>query len=380
MAGVSERAIKKILDNRNKKLEGGFNSIPFGLKRLEQFVPGVQKPNYTILTANSGVGKTKVAKNMFVFRPYDFVKNNPGANIKFTVLYFCLEEPDEAFMQSYICYKLYRKYGERISIKELRSQLKPEDPSAVIDELTLSRVNEMLPELKKFEHDVHLIRDVDKPYSIYKYCTEFLEDGDVGDWVMSPRKVWVPDEKRTVTKITRDRYVYSHPDHYVLVVIDHIGLIHPEKGQDLWEAIRILSSRYLVNLRNIYGCSILVLQQQSSEKEKQQYTYKGASIEAKLEPSLDGLGNCKETQRDADEVFGIFAPDRYEITDHRGYDIAKLRDNYRSFSILKSRDGEANLRLGLFFDGAVNYIAELKPSKEMTPDDYIKVQKLVGRA
>lgn len=380
MAGVSERAINRILENRKKKLEGGFNSIPFGLKRLEQFVPGIQRPNYTIVTANSGVGKTKVAKNMFVFRPYDFVKSHPEANIKFTVLYFCLEEPDDAFMQSYICYQLYKKHGQRISIKELRSQLKPEDKTAVIDDITLDRVNQMLPELKEFEHDVHLIRDVDKPYSIYKYCTEFLEDNEIGDWIMSPRKIWIPDEKRTVTKISRDRYQFNHPDHYVLVVIDHIGLVHPEKGQDLWEAIRILSSRYLVNLRNIYGCSILVLQQQSSEKEKQQYTYKGASIESKLEPSLDGLGNCKETQRDADEVFGIFAPDRYEITDHRGYNISHLRDNYRSFSILKSRDGEANLRLGLFFDGAVNYLAELKPPKEMTPDDYVKVQKLVGRA
>lgn len=380
MAGVSERAINRILENRNKKLSGGYNSIPFGLKRLEQYVPGIQKPNYTIITANSGVGKTKVAKNMFVFRPYDFIKKNPAAGIKYTVLYFCLEEPDDAFMQSYICYKLYKQYGQRISIKELRSQLKPEDKTAVIDEITLQRVNEMLPSLKEFEHDIHLIRDVDKPYSIYKYCTEFLEDNSIGDWTMSPRKIWLPEERKNVTKIVRDRFIYNHPDHYVLVVIDHIGLIHPEKGQDLWEAIRVLSSRYLVNLRNIYGCSILVLQQQSSDKEKQQYTYKGASIESKLEPSLDGLGNCKETQRDADEVFGIFAPDRYEITDHRGYDISKLRDNYRSFSILKSRDGEANLRLGLFFDGAVNYIAELKPPKEMESDDYKSVLKRVGKA
>lgn len=380
MSSISERAIQRIVDNRNKKLSGGFNSIPFGLKRLEQFVPGIQRPNYTILTANSGVGKTKVAKNMFVFRPYDFVKKHPEANIKFTVLYFCLEEPDDAFMQSYICYKLYKQYGQRISIKELRSQLKPEDKTAVIDEITLDRVNAMLPELKEFEHDVHLIRDVDKPYSIYKYCTDYLEDNAIGDWVMGPRKVWMPSEKRMVTKISRDRYTYNHPDHYVLVVIDHIGLIHPEKGQDLWEAIRTLSSRYLVNLRNIYGCSVLVLQQQSSEKEKQQYTFKGASIESKLEPSLDGLGNCKETQRDADEVFGVFAPDRYEIGEHRGYDITQLRDNYRSFSILKSRDGEANLRLGLFFDGAVNYIAELLPAKDMKKDEYEKVLKRVGRA
>ena len=377
---VARRAVAKIKENRKRKLEGGFNSIPFGLKRLGQHVPGVQKPNYVIVTANSGIGKTKVAKNLFVFRPYDFLKKNLSSGIKLDVLYFLLEEPDESFMQSYICYKLWKQYGQRISIKELKSMLKPEDPTAVIDEATVRRVDAMLPELEEFEKTVHLIRGVDKPYAIYKYVTDWIEGNNIGDWVLGPKRIWSPAEKKIVTKIERDRWVYDHDDHYVLVVIDHISLIQPEKGQDLWEAIRVLSSRYLVNLRNIYGCSILVLQQQAAEKEKQQYTFKGASIESKLEPSLDGLGNCKETQRDADEVYGIFAPDRYEIADHRGYDISRLRDNYRSFSILKSRDAEPNLRLGLFFDGATNYIGELPPAKEMITADYEKVLKITGRA
>ena len=238
----------------------------------------------------------------------------------------------------------------------------------------------MSPLFKEFQKTVHLIRGVDKPYAIYKYCTEFLEDHEIGDWQLGPKKVWVPAEKKLVTRMERDRFTFVHPDHYVLIIIDHMALVQPEKGQTQHEALRTLSSRYLVNLRNIYGCSILALQQQTSEKEKQQYTYKGASIESKLEPSLDGLGNCKETQRDADEIFGLFAPDRYEISDHRGYDISRLRDNYRSLSVLKSRDGVPNMRLGLYFDGAVNYLAELPPAKEMTKADYDKVLRTTGRA
>jgi hypothetical protein len=361
-------------------MSGGYNSIPFGFKRMQQYVPGVQKPNYVILTANSGIGKTKAAKNMFVFRPYEFLQRVKNSGIKLSVLYFLLEEPDESWMQSYICYKLYKETGRRISIKELRSQLKPEDPTAVIDQDVLDRVNAMAPDLKEFEKTVHLIRGVDKPYSIFKYCTDFMEGHDIGDWEMGPQRIWSPTEKKMITKIGKDRFQLVHPNHYVLIVIDHIGLVHPEKGQTLWDAIHILSSRYMVNLRNIYGASILVLQQQAGEKEKQQYTYKGTSIESKLEPSLDGLGDCKVTHRDADEVFGLFAPDRYEISEHRGYDISLLRDNYRSFSFLKSRDGEANLRQGLYFDGAVNYLAELPPYKEMTKAQYDKVLKLAGRA
>ena len=380
MAGASKRALNKIKENRERKLSGKYNSIPFGLKKLEQHVPGIQKPNIAIITANSGVGKSKLAKNMFVFKPYDFVKTHKKADVKFTVLYFCLEEPDEAWIQSYICFLLKEKYDQRISIKELKSQLNPDDPTSVIDPTTLDRVMKLEPYLEEFEKDIHLITGVNKPYAIYKHCTDFLEGEGIGDWKLGPQKIWSPKEKKMVTRLGKERFIYDHQDHYVLIVIDHISLLHPEKGQDLWGAINALSSIHMLNLRNTYGCSVLMVQQQSSDKEKQQYTYKGASIESKLEPSLDGLGDNKTTQRDADEVFGLFAPDRYEIADHRGYDITQLRDNYRSLSILKSRDGEANLRLGMFFDGASNQFKELPSAKTMTKAHYEKVLKMTDRA
>ena len=377
MSTFADDAVNEISDNRDKKLRGGYNSIPFGLKRLQYYCPGVQKSNYVIVTANSGVGKSKLTKNMFVFRPFDFVRENPKSGIKFTTLYFCLEEPGRAFMQSLICYRLRKDHGIRMSIKELRSQLNPEDPSSVIDNDILDKVRAMKPYLDEFEKSVILIDDVRKPYAIFKRCQEFLEEH--GDWQMKSGVFYDPGTKTMRNKIVKDKYSTDHDDHYIQIVIDHVSLLEPEKGQDLFEAIRMLSNAYLVQLRNRYHCSIVVVQQQSADKEKQQYTYKGASIEAKLEPSLDGLGDCKLTQRDADEVFGIFAPDRYEISDHRGYDISILRDNYRGISQLKSRDGEANLRLGLFFDGASNYIAELPKVKEITKADYDKVLRITGR-
>lgn len=372
-----DEAFNQLVRNRDKKISGGYNSIPFGLKRLQYYIPGVQHSNYTIVTANSGIGKSKFTKNMYVFRPFDFLEANPGLDIKFNVLYFCLEEPARAFMQSLFAYRLRREFNERISIKELRSELAPDDSTAVVPLDTLEKIRQQEDYYRKFQNSVTLIEDARKPYAIFKRCVDYMES--IGDYTMKPAKVWDPKDKTYTTKIIKDRYFTEHPDHYVVIVIDHISLLEPEKGQDLFEAIRVLSNTYLVQLRNRYHCTIVVVQQQASDKEKQQYTYKGTSIEAKLEPSLDGLGDCKLTQRDADEVLGVFAPDRYEIHDHRGYDIEKLRDNYRSLSVLKSRDGEANLRLGFFFDGASNYIAELPRATEMTKDHYLKALKMVGR-
>ena len=82
-------------------------------------------------------------------------------------------------------------------------------------------------------------------------------------------------------------------------------------------------------------------------------------MESKLEPSLDGLADNKKTQRDADMVMGLFAPHRYEIPQHRGYNIRKMQDYYRSISILKNRYGVSNLRVGTFFDGCVSDFVEL---------------------
>jgi hypothetical protein len=113
------------------------------------------------------------------------------------------------------------------------------------------------------------------------------------------------------------------------------------------------------------------IQQQEASKEKLEY-YQGQSIDEKLEPSLDGLANNKETQRECNLILGVFAPERYNIGRHRGYDIKKLGNKYRSLKILKDRDnGLVNYYIGMFFNGAANYFEELPTADTI---DYTKYQ------
>jgi len=120
-----------------------------------------------------------------------------------------------------------------------------------------------------------------------------------------------------------------------------------------------------LRMRDKFGFIPVNVQQQASAKEQVQYNFKGKSIEEKLEPSLDGLGDNKSTQRDANVVLGLFAPDRYGIEAHNDYDITFFRDRYRSMTILKDRDGISNKKLPLFFNGASDYFKEL-PKAENT--------------
>ena len=94
----------------------------------------------------------------------------------------------------------------------------------------------------------------------------------------------------------------------------------------------------------------------------------------RLKPTLDGLGDNKLTQRDADVVLGLFSPFRHRIKmypEKDGYDIMFFKDNIRFLEVLASREGGGNSICPLYFNGAVNFFKELP-----TPDDTIKLKEV----
>ena len=70
--------------NKNLREEGKDITIPFPFPRFSQYIPGIQKRRYYIVTANSKVGKTKLADFLFVYTPLLYTKTNK-TNIKITV-------------------------------------------------------------------------------------------------------------------------------------------------------------------------------------------------------------------------------------------------------------------------------------------------------
>lgn len=363
--------MEEIHQNRIRRENGLVNSIPFGMPRLEQYIPGIQRKNYTIITANSGVGKSKLAKYLYVISAINFILANPQMGIKLKIFYFCLEESKKAFIQSIKAYKLHDVFGIRIDVKLMRSLTGT--LSADIEE----KLESLRPWFEKFEEHVEVIDHIRKPYPIYHHVQTWLEAN--GTWTYKEIPVTI-DGVPTVQRV-KNFFIYNDDNQYVEVIADHISLLQPEKSmKNKHEALTMYSSEYCIALRDKYYCTIVNVQQQAAEQEKKQFTYKGQSIEVKLEPSLDGLGDNKLTQRDADEVFGLFAPDRYEIDEHRGYNIRILQDNYRSLSLLKTRDGMPNTRIGLFFDGAVNLFQELPKKEHMDNDVYQSYLERVGRA
>ncbi len=361
---------EEIAVNKQNHEEGYFNCIPFmGMERLERYLPGIEQDTYYLLTASSGVGKSKLSRALFMHHPYQYLKQNPESGIKLTVKYFSLEESKRKVILSEISKYLHTKYNIVISIKQLQSRGR----FNTITNDVLEKIEEAEEYVEDFLETVEIIDSIRNPTGIYKHMRNYAME--VGNYYDINHRPFTEEEKRQVSSGEGDAYrrisyyKKDHPKHYVIVLVDHISLLDTEtiEGQRLtqWQTIGKWSSDYCLRLRDKFGFIPVNVQQQASAKEQVEYNYKGNSIEEKLEPSLEGLGDNKTTQRDANVVLGLFAPDRYNIEEHNGYDVSRFRDRYRSLSILKDRDGIANKKLPLFFDGAVDFFKELPP-----PDDF----------
>lgn len=347
MSQLFNNTLETIKRNKKKREEGGFNCIPFPFPRLNTYLPGILKGTQYLITASSGIGKTQLAKYMFVYSAYNFIKNNPELGLKLNILYFALEESKEEFMLSMISNRLKEKYGLRISITELQSY-----HSLPITDMIVEKIEECEEYFRDLEDTLEIIDNVSNPTGIYKKVREHSDKHGT-------------HHKKTIMIDGIPTEVYSHyepydDDTYNIVILDHMSLLQPEKGAKLHESMTMMSAQYARKQITKHWKYVFVgVQQQTADKEKMQYTYKGDSIEAKMKPSLDGLGDNKLTQRDAHVVLGLFAPDRYDIRTHLGFRIDLFRDHFRSLLVLKNRIGRSNLELPLFFDGETNVFKEL---------------------
>lgn len=345
-----ERVLSSIEQRRQRLIDGKVNCIPWGLPRFEKVLPGIEQGKYYLLTANSKVGKTQITDFEFVFNVVTQILDN-NLNVRVKIFYFSLEMSKEEKMLSLFSHILYIKEGIRLSPTQLRSTNNKEPLST--EHIALIKKYETY--FKKVEEMIIFIDDIRNGYGIFNIVRNFMEENGT----MYYRELKIDD---TVHKV-RDYYKPNDPDLYVLTIIDHISLISTETRNDkklnLHDSITILSSDYLIRLRNIYNVTPVVVQQQASSQESVEN--KKAN---KLKPSLDGLGDNKLTQRDANVILGLFSPFRHEIREYHGYDVTQLRDNIRFLEILGGREGGAGTTTPLYFDGAVNFFTELPDAKD----------------
>jgi hypothetical protein len=344
---IFDRVKKEFRENKQIRLDGKITAIPWlSLPKLSTVLPGVQQKRYVICTANSKVGKSKMTDFLYVYEPFDFV-NTTETHIKLKIFYFSLEMSKEDKIKEVVSYKLFKETGNSISSERLGSVFK----DYILEDSVEKIIDTYDDFFQKFESTVTYIDDVRNPYGIYKYVRDYaIKNGTI---------IYKTVNIDGINQQLEDYYIPNNPNEYVIVIVDHLSLLQPEKGMDLWSAIMKFSSEYCIRLRNRFGYTVVNVQQQSAESDKQVFTLRGDTIVEKLRPSTDGMADCKLTVRDADLVIGLFAPNRYGIKMYSGHDLSKLKDNYRELSILLNRRGSGGQCVDLYFNGATNYFKEI---------------------
>ena len=363
------RTISKITEKRQRILDGKINCIPWGLPRFEQISPGIEQGKYMLFTANSKVGKTQITDWLLLYNTIKQVVDDK-LNIRLKIFYFSLEMTKEEKMLSAFSNILFVKEGVRIQPSDLKST-KADKP---LRQETIDLINKYKEYFDKIEEIVEFIDDIRNPTGMYNMLKKYaLLNGT------QHRKEVIFTNNATGEKYTQeidDFYEPNDPDEYVIIIIDHLSLISAEKegGKELSlkQSIDKLSSNYLVRLRNKYGYIPAPVQQQAASQE----SLENAKAN-KLKPTLDGLGESKITQRDANIIFGLFSPFRHDITTYMGYDIRFFGDNIRFLEIIGGREGGAGTVCPLYFDGAVNYFKELPLPTDET--NMINVHKYVEK-
>lgn len=372
---ISVKSRVKYFAEQQKGIKAGVvNSIPFhSLKLLNKFIPGIIPGILYKVTSHTGMSKTQFTKFAFVFKPIEFCIKY---NIPFTCIYIALEESKEEFIDSLFIYILRTKYNLALNRFKLSGVM-----SLLLSDNELNIIKEASKDVELYMKHIHIIDDIYRPTKLYEEVRSIAED-------------YGKFEVHTDYKGNEfEEYKPYHVNHKFLVVTDHISLIESEYDEELKTSLNLHKSMskwhtdYLMKvITKRWKFTSVVVQQQSLESAKEQYTSKGDSILSKVIPSIDGLADNKTISRDDMVILGLFSPERYSIENFRGFNIVNplgkkdpfLGDNFRSLHILKARYGIPNKVVPLYFDGSYNYFEELPipdPANKVLLDKFYKLSE-----
>jgi len=349
-----DEIIKGIEKVKNTKI----NFLPFSnFNRFKRDWSGIYKSDYCIITAGSGVGKSKLAFSQYVFEPFNFYnKNSDDIDIRININ--VLEEDKKKVFLSTVC-NLLKEKGVTISVKELKGI---PDTDSITNEL-IEKIKGLRDWFDLFERKVNIYSNNTTTKQIFDTSKKFLDNNGSLHWITEYEDG--KQVKKQVYKPKDDKLYFIH-------LTDHIGLLHPSKEEKkIYDAIHQHSAINNLILKNTYQCQVVDVQQQEGTKDKLDFNYKGVLNEQKNKPSKDGLQYNKSTYDNASQVIGLYSPEKYGIESYNDYSISTLGDSYRYVEMLKSRDGESGMGIDCFFEGAVNKFSELP--QNMTNRDYEKL-------
>lgn len=215
-----ERIIKSLRDRRNNILSGNVNCIPSPFVRFRNDFPGIEQGRYYLISASTKVGKTQLMNYLFLYNSVLYSYYHPD-KVHLRVLYYNLEETQEAITLRFMCHLLYILSDK--TIRKTPNDLKSVREDKVIEEEILNKFESEPYKsiLEYFENTVTFLDDKN-PYGVYKQSKKYAESNGV----THTKKLQVKNSDGEVIdeRDIFDYYTPYDPKEYVMIVIDHISL------------------------------------------------------------------------------------------------------------------------------------------------------------
>ena len=388
---------KEVLDVVKNAMEGKTLQIPLHLERVKD-VFAIRKNIYTVLGGGTGSGKTSLADDMFVLKPFSlWDKWKTETDITFRVLYRSMERKRSLKLTKWACWKMYQDTGLLIDAETLLGYKKTKVSKAVWEQLVTARdwADRLLDYVDirdgrttPSQHDQWVTEHALKHGTLFiTDMTGMFDRANPGVYIdlFSPDKTQKLDSGDTVQVTTYEfkgqeivmkkgerYYVPNRPSEITIVIADHVGKFAPEVGLVNKKQIIDKASDYSADFRDVFGYSPVDISQFNraiGDIQRMKFS------EGDLSPQIEDFKDTGNLVENADLVLALFNPYRYKSYDdegmYKGYNIRDLMVNpqgynrYRLLTVLKNSYGIDDVDFGLRFWGEVNNFETLpKPGED----------------
>lgn len=326
MGKISDSLYSEIRENA----ENGVYQFPIGLNKLQGYIDGVRKKVMITIGGTSGSGKSSFALYCYVYKPIMECIRLGTAN--FTAIIFCLEMTPEMTLSKLVTFYMWEKYGIEMGMRDMFSFSGPLIGS---NRAILEEAKEMVD---KFETYIRFITGAINAKTIGAYFKKYYERKGV---------------------IMNDRFIPNNPKHITIAMIDHIGEVSIQPGNNKKVEIDEVAN-VCKNARNFYELSTVILQQinRGASAVGRRDRYKGLEMD-----DFKDSGNVCEK---SDIVIGLYYPYRAKDFDAGGYNVKELKQILKVVQVLKGRYGVADISIGLAFYGRCSSFYELPKSTDIS--------------
>lgn len=324
-------------------LDGKFQGLSNGFKRINSEIHGIQRGVYTLLGGLSGTYKTTLADFMLL----NAISDAESKGLEINVFYYSYEIDELSKKCNWLSVIIRNKHGIIIPPEVIKgfgdNRLTPEQ---------LEYVKMEIPTVEALFSKINFRFKSTNPTGIYNEMWQYMSSKGTFTYLE-----YIDKEGNSKKKI--DKFIPNNPEAYTIIVLDHLLLLQKERGFSDKEIIDKMSE-YMVELRNMFNVSSIFISQfndglSSIDRAK----FKGVDIS----PQITDFKSSRNPYADADVVLATMSAFKMDMPTCLGYDINKLKDSFIMLKVIKNRLGRDNIAIGLLANPKAGSFSELPPAK-----------------